>query len=480
MNETFCVPEKERRFYFLENLKYKDPENPIQVQDFTLWAQISSLDTITSPSNLIVTKSRGSYCYMYQVELESEPPDDFSVIDQSGMKIFYTPTDKFLQSQASNPCVPIPENNWEECSLRFHALAAFYRLNVIPSLSLSLFEREDLFDSMCEQFCKKYRVSDYAVSLPEIFEKTLFALEFLDFASSNLDEERSLNAAKEFVKEYKQYGKCRGFAFTEIKNAISNYHKKCFPNRYKETGIPNDVLDCVSYYNLMNTIQFVRRSLVSLNLLSDEPLLNDVRRFQHKYLVNEPSKGYCNTFTLRHLWNASMKNECDFLVLCRLCGMNIKNPLSPLYTKTLQKIDINDPQLNTIENIVNQILDSIKDKSEASQWMIDEAQKSAKVQIKRIDKAATTTREIDRAVCNIEEKLEQACKQNEESATKFNDTSKLLNEIIDEHLAMRKEFSVIAKRIYKIRNGNRLLLIFVLILGMYVIYHLFADRNIKI
>lgn len=524
MSHPFCVPEKIRPYYFAENGKYRDLGQPITVQDFTLWAQLSSLDTITSPVTVFATKSPGSSAFMYRIDFDSALPEQFEVSEESGMRIFYISPEHFLQLEASHPCVPVPRNNWEECSLRFHALAAFYRLNVIPSLSLSLFEREDLFDYVCNIFYDKYRVGPpLCEALFDLFSNLLFALEFFGFAiPSNIKEETSIRATKNFVEKllldqiadsspnknknnnnssdksiFENVG-C--FAFSEIKYAISNYHNACFPNRQKETGLSPDILDYSSYSNLLKTLNFVRHSLVKMNMMPDELSSRDglilaVNNFQQKHGL---PIGSCDLFTIRHIWNASMPNECDLFALCRLSGIKIIEPKAPIYTKTLRQIDINKVikddigreihyegnnddsdqlKVGSVGIIINQILEQVKDRSEAPQWMIDEARVSIEMQINRINKAVANAKEIDKNVSEIEERLDQTCRQNKESAQMFEETANLLDNILNEHVSMKKEFVEIKKRIDQERQGNKLLLFCVIILAIFVIYHFFDNQK---
>lgn len=523
MTSPFCLPEKIRPYYFAQNGKYHDSGQPITVQDFTLWAKLSALDTLTSDITVVATKSQGSSAFMYRIDFDSEPPQIFDIEVESGMKIVYIPADRFLQLEALHPCVPVPQNNWEECSLRFHSLAAFYRLNVIPSLSLSLFEREDFFESICDLFYDKYRVSPpFGSALFDLFSKTLSALDFFGFTiPSNVQEETSIKACHDFIALVENsihmtetdiytsaaydsstllirdsyFHKSRSAAFSELRFAIKNYITTCFPNRQKETGLPLDVLDYSSYSNLHKTIEFVHHSLVSLNLMSKtlsslSELKAAVNVFQTK---NELPVGCCDLFTIRHLWNASMTNECNLPALCRLSGMTITIPKFPIYTKTLNRIDpsqlqkeyvssdkiktLTDEEIGPVVKIVNQILEQVKDRSEAPQFMVDEAKKSLDEQMKRIENAELTAKNIDEAISNLETKLDATTQQNQESAEKFEVTIRMLDSILDENMSIKREFAAIQKRIDQERKGNSLLIVVSLILILVVFHGFLKSEN---
>ncbi|OHS93345.1 hypothetical protein TRFO_40383 [Tritrichomonas foetus] len=478
---VFCVPEKSRHYYFASNGKYQD-KDPITVKNFTLWANLDALDTITDPATVIVTKSRGSTAQMYRVIFNSTPPDFFEVAEEENLSIYYLPSDRFLQLESTSPCVPVPDNNWEECAFRFHTLAAFYRLNVIPSLSSSLFEREDLFDDICEKFYETYRISPpLNNALSSIFSDILFALEFFGFAlPSNLSEKHSLDAARKLAVSYQiLHGETteRSFAFTELSFAIERYHQECFPRRSEKHHIPPDVLDYNTYNILLSTVESVRKTLSSMNLLPDdllthEALISGIYQFQTKY--NLPT-GCCDLFTLRHIWNASQSNECDLLALCRLSGMIVKDPKPPVYMNTLEKVTVskNMPNLQHVENIMNQVLHQVKSRSEAPQWMMNEAQRSVEYQISRIEEASKTAKDVEKMVSDIEERLSSTCQQNEESSEKFDEASQILDQILHEHMVMKKDFALVKKRIDEEKNVNKMLLCLIVLLAAVIIYKFF-------
>lgn len=59
----------------------------------------------------------------------------------------------------------------------------------------------------------------------------------------------------------------------------------------------------------------------------------------------------------------------------------------------------------------------------------------------------------------------------------FEETANLLDNILNEHVSMKKEFVEIKKRIDQERQGNKLLLFCVIILAIFVIYHFFDNQK---
>ena len=485
----YCVPEKNREHYFASSGRYQDTDTPIAVPNYSLWASLNALDTITSPAIVFATKSKEKRAYMYRVNF-IQPPNFFDISNDNNMKIFYLPFDRFLQFISSSPCVHVADNNWEECSLRYHAIAAFYRLNVITSLSDSIFEREDLFDNFCEMFYKKYRaIPPFNNALSTIFSNVLFSLQFLGFATPlNLMEKKSIKAAKQLADEYiSSNGKnsTRFFAFSEIAFAIERYHKECFPYRQEKYGLPPDVFDYRSYNSLISTVSFVRRTLSNLKMIPDKYSFEDslragVLEFQKK---NNLPQNCCDMFTLRHIWNASLtlhsdhnENECDLLGLCKLSGMPIQESVHPVYSEKLQKIKLPKSleSFNSIdikfENALNQILSQVKNRKEAPQWMLNEAQKSAETQINKIEKLSDIANDIGKVVSHISDRLDQVSLQNEETMNKFDESAQIFDNITNEYTVLKHKYNQIERKISQIRNGNKLLFILIVLISLNIIY----------
>lgn len=560
-SSIYYVPEKKRKYYYASSGEYDIDMEPYIVNDYTLWANLNALDTITNPATVLVTELKGAKSYMYRVRFRSNVPDIFEKAEQEGgnvsQYVFFVPSDRFLRFESTNHCVPVPENNWEDYSFRFHALAAFYRLNVIPSLSMPLFEREDLFSNVCNDFYKKYHIEPpLNTALSSIFCNVFYALDFFGFITpSNLVEKDSVDASRNLADSFmnQQWGigvpmksksskskkkssnaskkkkrksrrrrsdadnmssdsndndddnetendlsefisisdntdepsfdSLRSFAFSEIKFAIERYHNECFPWRASKLGLPPDVLDYTSYCNLLNAVQKVQRSLIKLHLLptdcrtAQEALRAGVVKFQ---VQNKLPTGPCDLFTLRRLWNATSYGECDILSLCRLCGMETKEPEMPAYSNTLSELRVfgsqNDPELETpkkmdqIESVVNETLVRVRDRSEAQQLMMDEAQRSVQSQISRVEKAEEFARQILDSAGTIENILTAACEKGKKAEEIFDTANGVLDEIIEEHETIRKEFAKIKKRIDEERNGNKLLFLVNLVLLAIIIY----------
>ena len=474
---VFFVPQFEEgnSHYFASGGRYLST-TPEPVPDFDLWAQVNALDTVTAPATVVATRSRGSTALLYRVEFPAgrRVSTLFEVSDQ----VFFIPPDRFLQLQSAKPCVQVPGNDWASCEFRFHVLAAFYRLSVVPSLSLSLFARDDLFESMCDRFFELYRVSPpLERALAEVFADVVFALDFFGFAfPTNLTEKNSIGAAQAIVADFEAESQKnrelqpqrRFFAFTEIKFAIENYHKSCFPNREADA----DVLDFQSYGHLLNAVEFVRRALAKLNMIPEElppkkALSEAVVNFRR---ANQLPSGACDLFTFRHIWNASLADECDLMALCRINGLDVSDPRPPVYTRTIPKIEVtNDRTLEPVQKVVNQIIAEIKDRSEAPQWMLGEAQKSVEAQIHRIEQASRVAKVIEEKVRNIEATMNETCEKNDRATKKFDEATTVLEEVLQEHDSMKREFEVIKQRLEEERMGNQILLAIVIALMAVVV-----------
>lgn len=555
-SSIYYVPEKKRKYYYASNGEYDTNMEPYLVNNYTLWANLNALDTITNPATVLVTELKGAKSYMYRVKFKNKAPDIFERAkqkDDEGVSqyVFFVPSDRFLRFESTNHCVPVPENNWEDYSFRFHALAAFYRLNVIPSLSMPLFEREDLFTEVCDEFYKKYHFGPpLNTALSSIFSSVFYALDFFGFLTpTSLTEKESFDAAKIMADSFlnQQWGtgkskykltkmknkrkkkrrsrrrrsdadssmtlnlndsssddnestalfdvnddaevtfdSIRSFAFSEIKFGIERYHKECFPWRESKLGLPPDVFDRTSFCSLLNAIQKVRKGLTKLRLLpSDAVSTHDALRagvIKFQELNNMPT-GCCDLFTARRIWDASSTGECDTLALCRLCGMKTKEPEVPVYFNTLGELHVvTQPGSNSkdissfskkeeqIETVLNEAFARVRDRSEAQQLMMSEAQKSVEMQISRVDKSVETAKDIMKTAKIIEGKLDEARKKGSDAEIAFDSANEILDRIIEQHENIRKEFNHITKRIDEERNGNKLLFFVNMILLAIIIY----------
>lgn len=483
---NYYIPEYEdlSQYYFAYKAKYLST-TPVPVPDFCLWAQIDSLDTITSPFTVIATKSKGETSYMYPIvfsdDTQKKNIEIFEITQESGRNIFFIPHDRFLQLEAARKCVQVAGNNWLNCSFRYHVLAALFRMNVIPSLSLSLFAREDLFEVITSKFTSIYSVNGTLPSvLATLFSDILFALDFFGFTKpNNFSEKISLEAALSLSEQFTSLPnhqineEKRYFAFGEIKYAISNYHSSCYQDRDK----PDDIFDYESYSNLMSSLDFVKKTLTSLNLFPDdkpvrEALKSGILAFQ---LQNKLPTGICDLFTLRHLWNKSLDSSCDLIGLCRLSGILTKDLKLPNYKRALPKIKspVEYPKLEPVNAVVNKIFEQVRDKSEASEWIMKQAENSVQSHIERIDNAVAAAKDIEGMITEIEKRLASTVNQNDDSAAKFEETSKLFDKILEEHIVMKQEFAAIQKRINEEKKGNQILLVLVICLSLFIIYKWF-------
>lgn len=480
---TYYVPEcqEKNRFYFASKAKYL-VTTPVQIPDFSLWAILDNLDTISTPYTVIATRSKGSISYMYPIVFSDDIQEpDFNLLfvaQESGRNILFIPNDRFLQLDVTKTCVPIPNNYWEPNSFRFHVIAAFHRLNIIPSLCISIFARDDLFNEMSSKFFHIYsKNGQLPAVLASLFSDILFALEFFGFADpTNLAEiisyKESVALSEEFMSlpNHQVTEKHRFFAFTEIKYAFRKYHSTCFPNR----DIPADIMDYESYSNLMNAMNFVQKQLKILKLLPSnmserEAILSGIARFQAQ---NKLSPGFCSLKTLSLLWFKTLDKKCDLIGLCRFGGINVKDSFVPSYEKTLKPIKIisDSTKLENINNFMNTIFGQIRNKSEALRWIMEQTKDSIKSHTDRMDETISIHNSMDERMMEIEKMLITANNQNEDSAEKFAEISKTFDVILNDQKNVHHEFMMVQKRIEESKRGNQILLFLTIILALIVIY----------
>jgi molecular chaperone GrpE (heat shock protein) len=122
-----------------------------------------------------------------------------------------------------------------------------------------------------------------------------------------------------------------------------------------------------------------------------------------------------------------------------------------------------------VQTVVNRILEGIKDHSEASEWVMEQAEQSIERQIRRVDDAANSARAVEGKIAEVEGKLTVSCQQNERAAAKFRETAEVLDRIIEEHARVQHDFAIIKNRMDSERKGNIILFALVVILALLLV-----------
>jgi hypothetical protein len=476
LSMTYFVPEyhPKNRYYFAGNAFYLS-ENPVPVAGFDLWVSIAALDTATAPATVVATESRGSTAFMYPVSFEdaqSSLSDIFEISQITGQDVFYLPYDRFLLATSSQPFVQVPNNDWSSCAARFRVLAAFTRLSV-TALSPAIFTTPELFDDLCKTFCETYEVTPpVETALASIFSEIVFAFDLFGFARpSTLAETNSIEAAIAIVNDGGRPPQPT-FAFGDVAFAITKFNAVAFPN-----VPPTDRIRPESYRHLRNLVEFVRSALSSLSLIPDDlpprsALCEGIVRFQR---MHDIPTGPCDPFTLRHIWNAAMPAGCDLAALCRLSGVALPALDLPVFTKTLERIELSDQKerLQPVQEVIAHIMCDVLSHAEAADWLVRQAVHSVESQIERLDDAARAARAIDDQVTEIEQGLDETARQGDAASAKFSETAQVLEDVLGEHRVMLREFAVIQKRVKEDQDGNNILLAFVIALAVLAVVNLF-------
>ena len=475
----------DNKYFFAKNADFVQ-STPITFQNCTLWAILNSLDTITSSMTVVLTKTSGYSAELYRVvcnlPLSFTVPPLFEMTTISDKNVFYIPNDRFLQFEAGFPCVQVLNNEWAANEMRYHQIAAFYRLNIIPTLSQSVFSEKEHFEPMCNIFYDLYHVTaPLSNGLKQVFKNLFFAFQFFGFSfPKNTEEKESLEALTLLAKRGDEMDpssnmlpngpNTRLYAFTEMKWMINNFRKQCFPN----DPLPEGIISPKMYHSIVDTVDFVKRTLAKLDLVpsgfcAEDALINAVRNFQAE---NNIPIGVCDMFTLRQIWNTFTSTNCDFLTLCKFCNMGSTATTKPLvFHENIKKVTTMyaDPSVEALEKAFNDAITKIKTHNEAPEWLVGETEEAVKRHIERLDTTAKEAEDLEVKIEQIKAKLEQTTKSNIEVSKKFDEATQLVDSVIEEHSSMRDEFVQVKNRINDLHHGNQTLLIFVCLLAIVVL-----------
>lgn len=478
---------KESKYFFANKVEHIE-KKPVHFPNFSLWAVIEHLDTLTSKFTTFLTKSKGSSCYLIKVTsvypFDFVTPKIFREEKQNDCILFYVPRDLFLLFEASHPCTPVRGNNWLNVSKTYNCLAAFYRLGVLPSLNQSTFSQDDVFYRGEELFYKYYfHGSDSPLhsAMQSLFKQIFFALRFFGFACpDDLLSLESFSALKGLYElpDSNDSNKTL-FAFTEMKWMIKKYHMFCFPERDKDP----EVFSIESVHALLGAIEFVRNSLTkpsSIEIKDIQTFLGDcIKNYQKQ---NGLQLGVCDMYTLRHLYRTTMSNtskknkaySLDFSVLCRFCGK--KYLLTPVPLQIPLPIPVSDnrsKELEQIENSYNAVIGQIRTHSDIPRWLVEQANEAIKSH-------ETGLLEVQNRSNNISDKIECISKlANEQNVLSITYDSNLdsiyetVREQYEVQMKMITDLSVIKDTIRDLKHANNIMIILIAFLSITLISKLF-------
>lgn len=466
----------DNKYYFAKDVSFAE-STTVTIPNCTLWAIVDSLDRITAPMTVVLTKTNGYSSELYrticQYPFTFPIPTIFELTSIDNRSTFYIPGDRFLQFDATSPCVQVLNNQWITNEFRYHTLAAFYRLNIIPTISQSVFSEQQHFSKLSEKFFEKYNLHPpLSAALQMIFKNLCFAFRFFgfDFPTSSaekqsLDAIQALSAINVSPNESQ-----RLFAISEMKWMINNCRKVCFP----DSNLPKGIISAEMYHSLMDTINFIRTTLSRLNipqtgLNSNEGLINGIKNFQKMCGI---PVGACDMFTLRHIINHITPASCDFTVLCKFCGMNQNFTSSLNFRAGFKRITTMyaDPSVNALEQAFNDALSTVKTHSEGPAWLVREAELSVDRHLKRIDDAATRCEAVSGRIISVKKQLNEIEEINGELSNTIERSGRYLDDVMDEHQAISDNFGKLRDRIMDIHRGNRLMFILNIVLFLIVLW----------
>lgn len=476
--KKILVPEHvdETKNYFITNINYNAGKSN-KVYGYSLYSDISCLDRISKSPIVVAVQDKFSSAHLYEAEAYGKLPADY---EKTGDSVVCIKKEKLLDERF----VKVESKNWSKCELKYHVIAALYRIGIIPDLKNEIFEDKDIYDRYVDRFFNVYKMPKQKIefALSCLFSEMLFLLSLFGFAVPHTENEQdSLTNAQKLFKDFNEMSKSkldekqnlRYFAFTEIKFVIKNYLSFCFPNHNQR----KDIMNFEAYDHLQKTLIFLVSHLIRLNYLSDKSINHNniflaVRSYQKE---NNIHVGNCDFKTLRHILNQSMGTECSLYGICNLCGTNVSLHDIPTFYETIGtlKSNKNDQNLGMVSDFMNDVFNNVYTHREITYSYITTLKNSTEKQIKSISNIKENSNKINKKIQNIKDQIIENINKNTVNKKEINNTIRNLDEIIEIHKLTEETFMKVQKRIEIQTKGNLLLLSILLFLLYILVFHKF-------
>lgn len=191
-NKIFYFPQTSQNYKTLFNGYSNTVQTEkIQIHGFKLVCFVDLLDYEDSPYLVAPIKSNHNvHTYFYAINFPIEVPDfkEFGLKLESfsdGYIIHMDPCD-FADKVQHTRYVTIKSGDWASVESDYISLAAYYHLDLMPSLSLSYFKDLSLLERISKSFQENYSTGpSYKITLKELFSEIYYMLYFFGYLSND-------------------------------------------------------------------------------------------------------------------------------------------------------------------------------------------------------------------------------------------------------------------------------------------------------
>lgn len=270
---------------------------PFRVENFKLFAFIERFDEVDYPFVVAPVKCNGKFSMLYQYRFSEKLPD----FKQLGLEIFptengdvlYLSTETFSKLSSKYRSISIKSGHWPEVAAKYHRLAAFSHLDVIPPLSKNYLKSDQKLDDIINQFHELYDLSDtHSLTLSSLYFEVVRILQIFCFAPLGIFVSPDVSS----------------YYFGAIRSAVASFHEKCF----SQSLIGNCCLTPATMKQLWAMFRFVKDSL---RLFGYDPGA-DFHSFStelHKFQADNglPTDEECNEQTMKLIWKQLLLKKSD-------------------------------------------------------------------------------------------------------------------------------------------------------------------------
>lgn len=382
--------------------------------------------------------------------------------------------------------IPVNGGDWSKNELLYHAIGAFYYIGIVPSLTSSLFNDPQMINNMEEYLNQSYEYNDsFDNVLAQIFSNAVFYLQFFGFMeTSDPAEIKSYKYVDDILKDTSQMDILTDsikFAFGNIRHAIARYHTKCFPNRIQSP----QVFTPLSFRLLKETLNLVKKLFERLGMRSSQDsefgrnsLFITLKRFRKHRKIEETR---CGPKTLRALlFDAALRDDS---LLLKAAGFDLKKN-SVTFSNIKNNYNANDDQEFKLPTKLCPSRKRIKFMNSGLSKFLYEMPNLENEECllsnsiaSTIGSANSTSEILRERIENCEERvrallmtLNQLSLINSRVTKQLDQTSAVLNNVLDEHIKVQEKLFSLKGKIASEKRTNKFLMIcaFVIIISVFV------------
>lgn len=283
---------------------------PFKVNNFKLFAFIECFDEVDFPFVVAPVSCIGKFVMLYQYRFSDKVPDfkklGFEILPTENGDVLFLSSKTFSILSSKYRSISIKSGHWPDVANKYHMLAAFSHLDVIPPLSKSFLRSNQSIKEITNQFHELYDVSDNrSLTLASLYFEVVRILQIFCFAPLGIYISPDSSS----------------YYFGAIRPVIAAFHEKCFSHSL----IGCCCLTPATMKQLWSLFHFVKTSLELFGYDTG----SDFHSFSvaiHKFQSDNglPTDEECNEQTLKLIWKFLLLKKSDPIAALALADTPLK------------------------------------------------------------------------------------------------------------------------------------------------------------